>query len=72
MDAFSHADEVNACLNKKEKTLNDSRRNRLNQLLDDASPDDFNALLNCAHIRSGIHQEETPLVDRETFDRTSA
>ncbi len=72
MDVFSRADEVDACLNKKEKILNDSRLNRLDLILDDASPDNFSDLLMYARIRSGRRQEETPLVDRETFDRTSA
>lgn len=71
MNAFSHADEVDACVNKRDKILNDSRRNRLEQILDDASPDDFNDLLMYAHIRSGKRREETPLADPATFDRTS-
>ena len=52
MDVFSRADEVDACLNKKEKILNDSRRNRLNHLLDCASPDDLNDLLNFSQKQS--------------------
>lgn len=72
MDAFSHADEVDACISKKEKILNDSRRNRLDQVLNDATTDNFNDLLMYAHIRSGRRREETPLADPETFDRTGA
>lgn len=71
MNAFSHADEVDACVNKKEKLLNDSRRNRLEQILDDATTDHFNDLLIYTHIRSGKRQGETPLADPATFDRTS-
>ena len=72
MDVFSRADEVDACLNKKEKILNDSRRNRLNHLLDCASPDDLNDLLNFSQKQSGIPQAEMSLVDQETSERTSA
>ena len=71
MNAFSHADEVDACVNKRDKILNDSRRNRLEQILDDATTDHFNDLLMYAHIRSGKRREETPLADPATFDRTS-
>ena len=72
MDAFSHADEVDACVNKKDKILNDSRRNRLNHLLDCALLDDLNYLLNFSQKQFGILQEEMFPVDPETFDRTGA